>query len=118
MPTEYTVPAEGAIPYQYFTIDPKFTEDKYIHALEAHAGNLSVVHHIVIYVREPSSQRPKRVDIGTDLLGALSPGPLGSLGHGAIHELDPERVKLLAGHQMIFRGLARGRGLDALGEGQ
>jgi hypothetical protein len=97
MPTEYTVPAEGAIPYQYFTIDPKFTEDKYIHAMEARAGNLSVVHHIVIYVREPGNQRPKRVDIGTDLLGALSPGQ-------TPFRAQPGTAKLIkAGSKLVFQ---------------
>jgi hypothetical protein len=74
MPTEFTVPADGVVPYQYFSVPTNFKEDKYVVAMEARAGNPEVVHHIVIYVREPGSQRPKRVDIGTGLLGALSPG--------------------------------------------
>src|SRR5262249_1067959 len=49
-------------------------EDRYIAAMEARAGDLSVVHHIVIYVRDPKESRPKRQDIGAGLLGALSPG--------------------------------------------
>ena len=53
MPEEFTVPAEGAVPYTYFTVPTNFKEDRYIDALEARAGDLSVVHHIVIYVREP-----------------------------------------------------------------
>ena len=31
-------------------------------------------------------------------------------------ELDPERVEAVAGHQVIFPGFTRGRGLDALGD--
>ena len=43
---------------------------------------------------------------------------LSALGDGAVHELDPERVEAVAGHEVIFPGFARGRGLDALGKGQ
>jgi hypothetical protein len=35
-----------------------------------------------------------------------------------VHELDPERVQKLASDEVIFPGLARGRGLDALGQRQ
>ena len=41
MPEEFTVPAEGAVPYMYFTVPSNFTEDKYITAMEARAGDLS-----------------------------------------------------------------------------
>src|SRR5687767_1100347 len=48
MPVEFTVPAEGAVSYQHFAVATNFKEDRYIQALEARAGNLSVVHHIVM----------------------------------------------------------------------
>ena len=97
MPAEYTVPAEGAVPYQYFTVDPHFTEDHYVQAMEARAGNLSVVHHIVIYVRDPGKQEPRRVDIGTDLLGALSPGQTPFLA-------PPGTAKVIkAGSKLVFQ---------------
>jgi hypothetical protein len=44
MPEEFKVPAEGAVPYMYFTVPTNFKEDKYIAAMEARAGDLSVVH--------------------------------------------------------------------------
>src|SRR5271166_3921530 len=46
--------------------------------------------------------------------------PLGSLclGDRVVHELDPERVEAVAGHEVIFPGFTRGRGLDALGDDQ
>jgi hypothetical protein len=73
MPQTFTVPAQGTVPYMYFTVPSNFKEDKYIAAMEARAGDLSVVHHIVVYVRDPK-ERPTKQDIGTGLLGALSPG--------------------------------------------
>ena len=43
--------------------------------MEARAGNLAVVHHIVIYVRDPRQKARSRSSISAkDLLGALSPG--------------------------------------------
>ncbi|HEY4312057.1 MAG TPA: redoxin domain-containing protein [Pirellulales bacterium] len=50
MGTSFDVPAEGVIPYQYFVVDPNWTEDKWIRAAEARAGNRSVVHHIIVFV--------------------------------------------------------------------
>jgi Copper type II ascorbate-dependent monooxygenase, C-terminal domain len=99
MPEEYSVPAEGTVPYVYFTVPTNFKEDKYIAAMEARAGDLSVVHHIVIYVREPKEgQRPnRRQDIGTGLLGALSPGNTPFVA-------QPGTAKLIkAGSNLIFQ---------------
>jgi mono/diheme cytochrome c family protein len=97
MPVDYTVPAEGSVPYQYFTVPTNFTEDRYIEAMEARAGNLSVVHHIVIYVREPNARRPKKLDIGSGLLGALSPGQTPFIA-------QPGTAKLIkAGSQLVFQ---------------
>ncbi len=97
MPEEFTVPAEGAVPYMYFTVPSKFTEDKYITAMEARAGDLSVVHHIVVYVRDPKGKAPKRQDIGTGLLGALSPGNTPFIA-------TPGTAKLIkAGSDIVFQ---------------
>ena len=99
MPEEYTIPADGAVSYQYFTIDPGFKEDRYIESMEARAGNLSVVHHIVIYVRDPRQNRPRsnKVDLGEGLLGALSPGQ-------TPFRAQPGMAKLIkAGSKLIFQ---------------
>jgi hypothetical protein len=98
MPVEYTVPAEGAVAYQYFTVPSNFKEDMYVEAMEARAGNLAVVHHIVIYVRDPNKkQRSKKLDLGEDLLGALSPGQ-------TPFRAQPGMAKLIkAGSQIVFQ---------------
>ena len=76
MPAEFSVPAEGSVSYQHFAVPTNFKEDRYIQALEARAGNLSVVHHIVIYVREPVSlpqrggRNQQKFNIGDGILGA------------------------------------------------
>lgn len=52
----YQVPANGEVAYQYFKVDPKFTEEKWLQAAELQPGNRSVVHHILCFVREKGSQ--------------------------------------------------------------
>ena len=51
--TAYKVPAEGTIEYQYFVVDPGFTEDKWVAAANVTPGNRSVVHHAIVFVRPP-----------------------------------------------------------------
>lgn len=104
MPAEFTVPAEGSVPYQYFPVPTNFKEDRYIEALEARAGNLSVVHHIVIYVREPGeparergARAARKFNIGDGIMGALSPGMTPFIA-------KPGQAKLIkAGSQLIFQ---------------
>ena len=98
LPEEYTVPAEGTVPYIYFQVPSNFKEDKYVTAMEARAGDLSVVHHIVVYVREPNPTKPKRQnDLGDGLLGALSPGMTPFIA-------QPGTAKLIkAGSTIVFQ---------------
>lgn len=102
MPAEFTVPAEGSVPYQYFTVPTNFKEDRYIQALEARAGNLSVVHHIVMYTRDPGEQlrqrgQARKFNIGDGILGALSPGQTPFVA-------KPGQAKLIkAGSQLVFQ---------------
>jgi hypothetical protein len=98
MPEEFTVPAQGTVPYIYFQVPSNFKEDKYITAMEARAGDLSVVHHIVIYIREPNPAKPKRAnDLGDGLLGALSPGMTPFIA-------QPGTAKLIkAGSTIVFQ---------------
>jgi peroxiredoxin len=49
----YGVPAEGAVAYKYFEVDPKLTEDRWIQAVEVAPGNRAVVHHILVFLRTP-----------------------------------------------------------------
>ncbi|MGH9803201.1 MAG: ascorbate-dependent monooxygenase, partial [Blastocatellia bacterium] len=42
MTEEYTVPADGTVPYLYFSMPTKFTEDKWIQAMESRPGNRTV----------------------------------------------------------------------------
>ena len=57
--TPFDVPAEGVVDYQYFVVDPKFKEDKWIKAAECRMGNRAVVHHIIVAAKPP--RRRKKV---------------------------------------------------------
>ena len=67
----FQVPAQGVVDYQHFTIDPHFSEDKWMVASEARPGNRSVVHHILVFLQLPG-QPPEAVR--GSLLAAYAPG--------------------------------------------
>ena len=50
------VKAEGVEPYRYYTVDPGFTEDKWVHIAECMPGNRAVVHHIIVYIKPPGQE--------------------------------------------------------------
>jgi hypothetical protein len=53
MAKAFDVPASGTINYQYFTVPTNFTADKWIQAIEVRPGTRSVVHHVLVFSREP-----------------------------------------------------------------
>jgi peroxiredoxin len=72
MPNEIEIPAEGTMPYQRITVDPKLTRDVWVKASQVRPGNPSVVHHLVVYVLPPGSKKLDQA--GTDFLAAYAPG--------------------------------------------
>lgn len=52
MPEPYTVKADGALPYQRFRVETGFTEEKWVKAIELMPGERSVIHHIIVYLRD------------------------------------------------------------------
>ena len=68
---EYKVPAEGVVEYQFFTVDPGWTEDKWIQASESRPGNRSVVHHIIVFVRDKTGGGDSA---GRGGIGGYAPG--------------------------------------------
>jgi hypothetical protein len=53
MPKEFHVPATDVIDYQWIKIPTGFTKDTWVEAVEVRPGNRAVVHHAVVYTREP-----------------------------------------------------------------
>ncbi|MGD0435532.1 MAG: thiol-disulfide isomerase [Bryobacteraceae bacterium] len=56
MPAKFSIPAGGAIEYQYLILPTHFAEDKWIERVEVRPSNRATVHHAVAYLREPGSQ--------------------------------------------------------------
>ncbi len=71
----YEVPASGTIEYQRFVVDPGWTEDKWIQALECVPGNPAVVHHIIVYLVPPGVAPTGQAGrLRSNWLGAFAPG--------------------------------------------
>jgi len=49
----FSVPAEGVVPYQTYTVDPGFTEDRWIKQAEVKVGSPAVVHHVIVFIQPP-----------------------------------------------------------------
>jgi len=56
IPAAFPVPASGTIEYQYIVVPTNLTEDKWVQMTEARPTNRSVVHHVVVYIRDPNSK--------------------------------------------------------------
>ena len=62
----YNVPAQGDLPYQYYTVDPGFTEDRYLRGAEVRPGDAAVVHHALVLIVPPGAE-----GFAADSAGAL-----------------------------------------------
>jgi len=55
MPAAFPLPASGDVEYQYIVVPAGLNEDKWVQMAELRPGNPAVVHHAVVYIREPGS---------------------------------------------------------------
>jgi peroxiredoxin/mono/diheme cytochrome c family protein len=76
MQETYTVQAEGVVDYQYFQVDPGFTEDKWISMAEARPGNPAVVHHVVLFSLPPGTKirSPEEAQAQGQMIAVYAPG--------------------------------------------
>jgi hypothetical protein len=56
LPVEVKVPAKGEIDYQYILVTPDLKEDVWVQMVEVRPSVSSVVHHAVVFIREPESK--------------------------------------------------------------
>jgi peroxiredoxin/mono/diheme cytochrome c family protein len=93
----FNVPASGEVRYQYFSVDPGFTEDKWISAAECRPGNRGVVHHIIVGVIPPGGDRKNIGSLHSEWLTATAPG-------GRPLQLREGYAKLIpAGSKLFFQ---------------
>lgn len=76
MPKEFTVPADGVLPYKMFVVPTQFTEDRWVTMAEAMPGNPGVVHHIIVYMISPERLDPVNEDDDMSVLVAWAPGDM------------------------------------------
>lgn len=70
----FTVPADGVVDYQYFVVDPGFTEDKWVKVAECVPDNRRVVHHIIVFIRPPEGAGQAAGVRGMNFLAGFAPG--------------------------------------------
>jgi hypothetical protein len=74
MLADFEIPAKGDVDYQYFEVPTNFTEDRWMQAGEVRAGDRAHVHHIIVYVKEPTpTARPTAVTVRPIRTGAPAP---------------------------------------------
>lgn len=89
----YDVPASGTVRYQYFSVDPKLIEDKWVTAAEIQPGERSVVHHVLVFAKTDAELR--KFDGEGAFLAAYVPGFLPQQYPTGMAKLVPAGAKLI-----------------------
>ncbi|MBI3683376.1 MAG: thiol-disulfide isomerase [Acidobacteria bacterium] len=64
LPREFQVPASGTVEYQHFVVPTGFTEDMWVERAEVRVDKRDVVHHVLVYIREPGSNYLREAKFG------------------------------------------------------
>ena len=89
----YTVPPFGTVEYQYFVVDPKLTEDRWVTAAQVIPGNAAIVHHAIVFIRPPDGEPIK----GVSWLTSFVPG------QRAVEYPDGYARRVPAGSKFVFQ---------------
>jgi hypothetical protein len=68
MKEPFHVPATGEVPYQYIVMPTNFTEDRWVQQVEVRPTDRSVVHHLVVFIRDPKSPWLKDAEKGVAIV--------------------------------------------------
>lgn len=116
MEAPFAIPAKGTVDYHYVVLPTKFTEDKWVRMSETRPSDRSVVHHMVVFVRDPQSKwlrgeaepgvpfrppkEPGRNDVGgggNEILTVYTPGMVPDV-------LAPNQARLIkAGSDLVLQ---------------
>ncbi|MFG0286768.1 MAG: redoxin domain-containing protein [Rhodopirellula sp. JB044] len=94
-PKPVSIPATGEVKYQYYRVDPGFEKDVWASAMQLRPGNRSVVHHILVFAREPGSSQ--RLHAQRGFLDGYVPG------YRAIPLAPGYAKRIPAGSELIFQ---------------
>ena len=75
MPNPVTIPAKGTVDYSWIVVPTGLTENRWVEAIEVRPGAREVVHHIVLYSRDPGSRFMAKATPGVPF---MPPGRMGS----------------------------------------
>ncbi len=89
----FDVPASGTVRYQYFVVDPKLTEDKWVDVAEIQPGERSVVHHVLVFAKTEGELR--RFNGEGAFLAAYVPGFLPQRYPAGMAKLVPAGAKFI-----------------------
>jgi hypothetical protein len=90
LPAAHPIPADGEVPYQYFEAPTNFTEDRWVQAMEIRPGDRSVVHHVLVFCREPNPA-PRELVIRQLAMDSPTPTPSASPAASAPPTVTPPR---------------------------
>lgn len=89
----YAVASEGTVEYQYFVVNPGFTEETWVRATQVMPGNSAVVHHCIVFQRPPDGSYLK----GAGMVAGYVPGQITA-------ELpDGYAYRIAAGAHLVFQ---------------
>ena len=94
MPTAFPVPAKGTVDYQSFVIPTSFDGERWIQSAEVLPGSRRVIHHVVVYIREPGDKWVKG-PTKSDILALYAPGSSPSIWPNGMAKLIPKGSDLV-----------------------
>jgi hypothetical protein len=95
IPKPFEVPAWGEVEYQYFVVSTGFQADRWVQSVDVKPGSRGVVHHVVVYIREPGSTWTSGTT-KSDILQVYAPGTTRETWPAGMAKLIP------AGSDLVF----------------
>ncbi len=127
LPVEEKIPAKGEVDYQYILVQPNFKEDVWVQMAEVRPTVPAVVHHAVVFIREPESKwlrgeiepgKPWEAPVkrraaetfggGSDILTIYTPGMIPDVWRPGLAK------KIRAGSDLIFQMHYTANGKEAV----
>lgn len=71
---DFKIPASGVVQYQYFKVDPHFTEETWVQSVEVRPQQRSQVHHILVFVQPPTGPAMRAGEQFSNMLIGYAPG--------------------------------------------